>query len=97
MQHDTTDDEAKPHATPGFISATMEAMLEQFSELDNESKKALMHHAVTSNNEALQHRLMKLCESSGNNHSIVKLTKEIIKLAKTYKVLELKFDEQAQQ
>jgi hypothetical protein len=85
-----------PNKTPGAISATMETMLEKFSELDEDSKKALMHHAITSNNEALQSRLMKLHESSGNNYSIAKLTKEIIKLAETYKVPELKFDEQAQ-
>ncbi len=85
-----------PSKTPGTISATMESMLEKFSELDDDSKKALMHHAITSNNEALQSRLLKLCENSGNNYSIAKLTKEIIKLAETYKVPEFKFDKQAQ-
>jgi hypothetical protein len=85
-----------PSQTPGIISATMESMLEKFSDLDDDSKKALMHHAITSNNEVLQSRLLKLRESNGNNYSIAKLTKEIIKLAETYKVPELKFDEQAQ-
>jgi hypothetical protein len=38
---------------------------------------------------------MILRENQGNSGSISKLTKEIIKLADTYKVPELKFDEQA--
>jgi hypothetical protein len=74
----------------------METMLERYMELDGGHKKALMHHAITSNNETLLHYLMQLCKSNGNNYSIAKLTKEIIKLAETYKVPELKFDEQAQ-
>jgi hypothetical protein len=97
MQHDMMEDDSKPSATPGVISATMEEMLEMFSELDDDSKKALMHHAITSNKEDLQIRLMKLHESSGNNNSIAKLAKEIIKLTETYKVPELKFDEHVQQ
>ncbi len=96
IHQDVIDNDSKPHATSGNISATMEAMLEKFSELDDDSKKALMHHEITTNNETLQNRLMKLRESSGNNYNIAKLTKEIIKLAETYKVPELKFDEQAQ-
>jgi hypothetical protein len=52
-------------------------------------------HAITSNNETLQRRLMILRENQGNSGSISKLTKEIIKLADTYKVPELTFDEQA--
>lgn len=93
---DVMDNDSKSSATPGNISATMEAMLEKFSKLDEDSKKALMHHAITLNNEALQSRMMKLHKSGGNNYSIVKLTKEIIKLAEMYKVPELKFDEQVQ-
>ncbi len=39
---------------PGTISDTMEEMLMKYNYLDEESKKALMHHAITSNNETLQ-------------------------------------------
>jgi hypothetical protein len=88
-------EDSKPSAITGVISATMETMLEKYIELDDESKKALMHHAITSNNEVLKHRLIQLRESYGNNNSIAKLTKEIIKLAENCKVPEHKFDEQA--
>jgi hypothetical protein len=38
---------------------------------------------------------MELRATQGNKISLAKLTKEIIKLADTYKVPELRFDEQA--
>lgn len=88
-------DDIKPSATIRTISAMMETMLEKYSELDKDSKKAVMHHAITSNNRTLQHHLMLLRDDQSKTCSIAKLTKEIIKLAETYKVPKLKFDEQA--
>jgi hypothetical protein len=88
-------EDSKPPSIPGTISTTMEAMLDKYEELDDDSKKALMHHAITSNNEVLQCRLMELCDNHSKNSSVAKLTKEIIKLAETYKVPELHFNEQA--
>jgi hypothetical protein len=55
-----------------------------------------MHQVISSNNELLQSRLMMLRDADKKDGlSLAKLTKEIIKLADTYKVPELKFDEQA--
>lgn len=73
----------KPSSIPGTISDTMEAMLECYNELDDNSKKALMHHAITTGNEALQRWLMLLCNDQSKHGSIAKLTKEIFKLADT--------------
>ncbi len=63
----TSDDDTKPSATKGTISTTMEKMLEKYNELDEDSKKALMHHAITSNNETLQRRLMLLHDDQSKN------------------------------
>ncbi len=54
MQQETTyetTDVAKSSADHGTISATMEEMLKKYNDLDEESKKAQMHHAILSNNE----------------------------------------------
>jgi hypothetical protein len=46
-------------------------------------------------NAAIQKHVIQLRISQGNNISLAKLTKEIMKLADTYKVLELHFGKQA--
>jgi hypothetical protein len=80
----------------GEINAVMSAMLDRYDQLDDSSKQALMHQAISSNNELLQSRLMLLRDADKKDRlSLAKLTKEIIKLADTYKVPELKLDEQA--
>jgi hypothetical protein len=80
----------------GEINHVMSAMLDRYDQLDDSSKQALMHQAISSNNEVLQSRLMMLRDANKKDWlSLAKLTKEIIKLADTYKVPELKFDEQA--
>jgi hypothetical protein len=55
----------------------------------------LTQHVITTDNAVLQRRIMELREHQGNNTTLGKLTKEIIKLADMYKVPELRFDEQA--
>jgi hypothetical protein len=70
-------------------------MLEKYAELDEDSKKMLVQHAITTENATLQQRLMVLQGNETNNISLAKLTKKIIKRADTYKVPELRFDEQA--
>jgi hypothetical protein len=81
----TSNADSKPSSNHGLISPTMEAMLEKYAKLDEESKKALKYHAISSNNEALKHRLMMLHDNQSKSGSITKLTKEIIKLAETLK------------
>jgi len=79
----------------GEINHVMSAMLDRYDKLDDTSKQALMHQAISSNNEVLQSRLMMLRDADKKDGlSLAKLTKEIIKLTDTYKVPELKFDEQ---
>jgi hypothetical protein len=72
----------------------MGALLDRYDTLDEESKNELPKYAVSSGNEKLQSRLMILREGKTGT-SLAKLTKELIKLAESYKVPELKFDEQA--
>jgi hypothetical protein len=80
----------------GEINPVMSAMLDRYDQLDDSSKQALMHQAISSNNEVLQSRLVMLRDADKKDGlSLAKLTKEIIKLADTYKVPELKFNEQA--
>jgi hypothetical protein len=82
----------------GEINHVMSAMLDRYNQLDDSSKQALMHQAISSNNEVLQSRLVMLRDADKKDGlSLAKLAKEIIKLADTYKVPELKFDEQATQ
>jgi hypothetical protein len=64
-------------------------MLEKYAELDEDSKKMLFQHAITTDNATLQQRLMVLHGNETNNISLAKLTKDVIKLADTYKVPEL--------
>jgi len=78
----------------GEISYTMKTMLEKYDTLDDDSKNELFRYAIASGNENLQSRLLMLWQSKTGT-SLAKWTKELIKLADSYKVLELKFDEQA--
>jgi hypothetical protein len=78
----------------GEISYTMGVMLEKYETLDEDSKNELLKYAISTGNENLQSRLLMLCQSKTGT-SLTKLTKELIKLAESYKVPELKFDEQA--
>jgi chromosome segregation ATPase len=68
-------------------NTTLETMLQKYNELDDDSKKMLTQHALMTDNADLQRRLMELRASQGNNTTLAKLTKEIIKLADTYKYL----------
>lgn len=70
-------------------------MLQRCAELDDDSRKMLIQHAITTDNAVLQKWLMELQASQANSISLEKLTNEIIKLADTYNVPELRFDEQA--
>jgi len=86
----------KPSTTPasGEISYTMSVMLEKYETLDEDSKNELLKYAISSGNENLQSHLLMLRQGKSGT-SLAKLTKELIKLADSYKVPELKFDEQA--
>jgi len=79
---------------PGEISHTMNALLEKYETLDKGSRNELLKFAISSGNENLQSRLLMLRQNKTGT-SLAKLTKELIKLADSYKVPELKFDEQA--
>jgi acetolactate synthase small subunit len=76
------------------ITHTMNALIEKYEMLDKDSRNELLKYAITSCNEILQSHLLMLCQSKTGT-SLAKLTKGLIKLADSYKVLELKFDEQA--
>jgi len=78
----------------GEISYTMKTMLEKYDTLDDDSKNELFRYAILTGNENLQSRLLMLRQNKTGT-SLAKLTKELIKLADSYKVPELKFDEQA--
>jgi hypothetical protein len=82
------------HPSNGDLSYTMQAMLEKYENLDEDSKNELFRYAISSGNENLQSRLLLLRQNK-NGTTLAKLTKELIKLAESYKVPELKFDEQA--
>jgi hypothetical protein len=71
------------------LSSTLEMMLNTYNELDEDSRKMLIQHSITTNNTTLQQRLMELKATQGNKTSLAKLTKKIIKFADTYKVPEL--------
>jgi hypothetical protein len=76
------------------LSYTMDSLLEKYETLDDENKNELMKYAIPTGNEHLQSCLLMLRQGKSNT-SLAKLTKELIKLAESYKVPELKFDEQA--
>jgi hypothetical protein len=78
----------------GKISYTMSVMLEKYETLDKDSKNELLKYAISAGNENLQSRLLMLRQGKSGT-SLAKLTKELIKLADSYKIPELKFDEQA--
>jgi hypothetical protein len=62
---------------------------------DNDSRKALRSSAIATNNVQLQRTLLDLRGTKGNTGTtLAKSTKELIKLAETYKVPELCFEEQ---
>jgi len=82
------------HPSHGEFSHTMQAMLDKYESLDEDSKNELFRYAIGSGNENLQSRLLLLRQHK-NGTTLAKLTKELIKLAESYKVPELKFDEQA--
>jgi hypothetical protein len=71
----------------------MELILASYHDLDDDTKKSLLYNAISTNNEELQQRLLTLRQASGS--SLAKLTKEMIKMADSYKVPELSFDEKA--
>jgi hypothetical protein len=48
------------NAQVGGLTYAMSAMLDRFDSLDDSSKNALMQQAISSNNEALQSRLLML-------------------------------------
>jgi hypothetical protein len=80
----------------GTISYTMNAMLDCYESLDGENKTALFNYAISSGNENLQSWLLMLRDThKKTGTSSAKLTKDIIQIADTHKVPELKFDEQA--
>jgi len=79
------------------ISSPIQKLLTNYTNLDEDSRKNLFQLALMSNNEPLQRALIELQQTQGNNShsSQAKLAKELIKLAQTYKVAELTFDNKA--
>jgi hypothetical protein len=79
------------------ISSPIQKLLTNYTNLDEDSRKNLFQLALMSNNEPLQRALIELQQTQGNNshYSQAKLAKELIKLAQTYKVAELTFDNKA--
>lgn len=80
------------------ISSPVKKLLDAYDKLDDTSRQALWNSALATNNTDLQRALFSLRNQSQNLNNTTtqaKLAKELIKLAETYKVPELKFDEQA--
>jgi hypothetical protein len=79
------------------ISSPIQKLLINYTNLDEDSRKNLFQLALLSNNEPLQRALIDLQQTQGKGSSSyqAKLAKELIKLAQTYKVAELPFDNQA--
>jgi hypothetical protein len=78
------------------ITSPIKDLLDRYDDLDDDSKKALFSSAISTNNVDLQRALLDIRCSKGNTGTtLAKLTKELIKLAETYKVPELRFEEQA--
>ncbi len=82
-------------STTTGITSPIKALLDTYYDLDEDSKKALMTTAISTNNMDLQRALLSLRQNQNNPGSLAKLAKDLIKLADTYKVPELRFDEQA--
>ncbi len=88
----------KNEATSSGISSPIKKLLDSYNDLDEHSKQALLLTAISSGNVELQRTLFALRDDDKNTNnpgSLAKLAKELIKLADTYKVPELKFEEQA--
>ena len=88
----------KNEATSSGISSPIKKLLDSYNDLDEHSKQALLLTAISSGNVELQRTLFALRDDDKNTNnpgSLAKLSKELIKLADTYKVPELKFEEQA--
>ena len=74
----------------------MKILLEIYKDLDDDSRKALFSSAISTDYILLQRALLDLRGTKGTTGTtIVKLRKELIKLAETYKVPELRFNKQA--
>jgi hypothetical protein len=89
---------ASKYAPSAGISSPIKRLLDTYQELDDSSRQALWNSALTTNNVDLQRALFTLrtiTKKENDPSSQAKLAKELIKLADTYKVPELKFDEQA--
>jgi hypothetical protein len=77
------------------ITSPIKSLLDAYHDLDEESRKALVTTAISSNNLDLQRALINLRQNRNNPGSLAKLAKDLIKLADIYKVPKLRFDEQA--
>jgi hypothetical protein len=77
------------------VSSPIRALLDTYHDLDDDSKKALMTTVISTNNVDLQRALITLRQDQNNSGRLANLAKELIKLADTYKVPELCFEEQA--
>lgn len=74
--------------TSASITSPMKQLLQNYHELDNDSKTALLTTAITTNNVDLQRLLLKLRDSKkhANSTAQAKLAKELMKLANAYKI-----------
>ncbi len=76
------------------ITSLIRAYFNMYDELDDDNRKALLSSAISINDIQLQCALLDLRVTKGNTGTtLAKLTKELIKLAETYKVPELRFEE----
>jgi hypothetical protein len=79
------------------ISSPIQKMLNNYENLDDDTKKHLFQNALLTNNDALQRELMNLQQNkiSSSVSLQAKLAKELMKISETYKIPELTFDTKA--
>jgi len=93
----TTVSEAPIPSSSKQISSPIQKMLNNYENLDDDTKKHLFQNALLTNNDALQRELMNLQQNkiSSSVSLQAKLAKELMKISETYKIPELTFDTKA--
>ena len=93
----TASQNSVPTAPVNRISSPIQKMLNNYENLDEETKKHLFQNALLTNNDTLQRELMNLQQNeiSSSISLQAKLAKELMKISETYKIPELAFDSKA--
>jgi hypothetical protein len=92
-QHiDLLDNNNNASSTPPDISTSTRHLLDNYADLDKHSRNKLHELAWNTNDENFKLQVFTLAREQENITKLAKLTKDIIKLADTYKTPILRFD-----